>query len=129
MKNQWKNLQDDFVREILGHMGRQRMTGRALCAKAGISSSHWSQMKNLQKAISIEQAVKISRALGLKFGFRLERVIGTERESSGACIECGALPPVHLGFCGDCAEKHTVGMGHERGMERLVEVRTSILAG
>lgn len=60
-------MQDALIRQILAEMGRQRMSGKALCKKAGLSEPHWSDMKNLKRAISLDKLCAVGNALGIVF--------------------------------------------------------------
>ncbi len=66
----WATAQDFVVREIRAEMGRRRMTAKAMCRIAGISTSHWSEMQNLKKPISMDRLIAAAAAVGLRL--RLE---------------------------------------------------------
>lgn len=42
------------------------MTGKAMCKIAGISTSHWSEMQNLKKPISLDRLIAAASAVGLR---------------------------------------------------------------
>ena len=64
-KPEWKGVQDKFVRDILGRMGRLRMHDKDMCRKARVSASYWSELKHLKKQMSVKMMLKISKVFGL----------------------------------------------------------------
>ena len=65
-------LQDAIVREILAEMGRRRMTSRAMCAASGLSTSHWSEMRNLKKPMSIDRLMAVALSLEMKVNIAMQ---------------------------------------------------------
>lgn len=68
----WREAQDGIIRQMLAEMGRQKLTGKAMCLRAGISPSHWSELRNLRKPLTLDKIVAITTALNLTLEINLE---------------------------------------------------------
>lgn len=66
-KPDWVPVQDAIFRQILAEMGSQRLTAATVYRTAGISASHWSEIKNCNKPASVACLIKICQVLGLTF--------------------------------------------------------------
>jgi len=69
----WVPVQDAIFRQILAEMGKRRITAASVYRKAGISASHWSEMKNCKKPASTISLIAICRVLGLTFSQGISR--------------------------------------------------------
>lgn len=63
---EWRKIQDDLVRHVLGQMGYRRWTDGDLCKASGVSSSIWDNVKNLRYPMKIETMVSVTMAVGLR---------------------------------------------------------------
>lgn len=111
-KPAWKNTQDSLMREVLSELGRQRMTSQDLCRRAGISTSHWSELKNLKKPISLDRLLSVASALGMEFtAMLLHPPHPTIRRKELAQLACINSPRLPLTVVDNGVVKKWVGIG------------------
>lgn len=71
-RKRWREAQDGIIRQMLAEMGKQRLTGKAMCLRAGVSPSHWSELRNLRKPLTLDKIVAIVTTLGMTLDINLE---------------------------------------------------------
>ena len=64
-------IHKQFVSEVLHRCVDLGWRDNKLAEKAGISQSHWSEIRNGKKSPSIETLFRIAHAVGLELDFRL----------------------------------------------------------